>query len=129
MTSSELAEHAQLGAYQTAVEAGAFPEFGDEPGGAALVQLGTTGREAREQVQAAAGEAEEVDWARAMVRRTAETMAASTFAAVANSRCRHCPVRSSCPISGKGRQVVEAPGRYVPGGGRPDGADRAEEAR
>jgi hypothetical protein len=41
------------------------------------------------------------------VKRTAETMAAATFSAVANSRCRVCPVRTSCPISGKGRQVVE----------------------
>jgi hypothetical protein len=46
-------------------------------------------------------------WAHAMVKRTAETMAAATFSAVANSRCRVCPVRTSCPISGKGRQVVE----------------------
>jgi hypothetical protein len=42
-----------------------------------------------------------------MVRRTAETMAAATFAAVANAKCRVCPVRTACPVSGKGRQVVE----------------------
>ena len=52
-------------------------------------------------------EAADPQWAYAMVRRTAETMAAATFSAVANSRCRVCPVRTSCPISGKGRQVVE----------------------
>jgi hypothetical protein len=46
-------------------------------------------------------------WAYEMVKRTAETMAAATFSAVANSKCRVCPVRTSCPISGKGRQVVE----------------------
>jgi hypothetical protein len=33
-------------------------------------------------------------------------MAASTFDAVANNKCRVCPVRTSCPISGKGRQVT-----------------------
>ncbi|WP_173166296.1 ATP-dependent helicase [Phytohabitans suffuscus] len=107
VTEAELAEHPQLAAYQAAVEAGAFEEYGDESGGAALVQLGTTTKEAREQGQAALGEAEERGWAGALVRRTAETMAASTFHAVANSRCRVCPVRTSCPISGKGRQVVE----------------------
>ncbi|MFD0823647.1 RecB family exonuclease, partial [Micromonospora zhanjiangensis] len=111
VTGAELAEHPQLGAYQTAVEAGAFAEYGDRSGGAALVQLGTSAKEAKEQAQAAPGDgepadadpAEEASWARAMVRRTAETMAASTFAAVANSKCRVCPVRSACPISGQGR--------------------------
>ncbi|MEV0605789.1 ATP-dependent DNA helicase [Polymorphospora rubra] len=109
VTGAELAEHPQLGAYQAAVEAGAFAEFGDESGGAALVQLGTSTKDAREQGQEAVTEAEDAGWARAMVRRTAETMAASTFSAVANSKCRVCPVRTSCPVSGKGRQVVEPP--------------------
>jgi RecB family exonuclease len=105
-TADDLAEHPQLAAYQAAVQAGAF-EHGDEPGGAALVQLGTTAKAAKEQVQEPVTEVEDPGWARALVRRTAETMAASTFHAVANSRCRVCPVRTSCPISGKGRQVVE----------------------
>ncbi|WP_442932321.1 ATP-dependent helicase [Micromonospora sp. NBC_01699] len=111
VTGTELAEHPQLGAYQAAVEAGAFAEFGDSSGGAALVQLGTGTKDAKEQGQAPVGSADEAGWARAMVRRTADTMAASTFAAVANSKCRVCPVRTSCPVSGKGRQVVEPPAR------------------
>ncbi|MFU8871959.1 ATP-dependent helicase [Micromonospora sp. SL4-19] len=109
VTERELAEHPQLGAYQAAVEAGAFAEFGDETGGAALVQLGTGTKDAKEQTQAAAGEGPEAGWATALVRRTADTMAAATFAAVANSKCRVCPVRTSCPVSGQGRQVVEPP--------------------
>ncbi|WP_405429633.1 ATP-dependent helicase [Micromonospora sp. NBC_00617] len=109
VTGSELAEHPQLGAYQAAVEAGAFTEFGDESGGAALVQLGTSAKDAREQNQPAAGEGPAAGWATALVRRTADTMAAATFAAVANSKCRVCPVRTSCPVSGQGRQVVEPP--------------------
>ncbi|WFE36770.1 PD-(D/E)XK nuclease family protein [Micromonospora sp. WMMD975] len=109
VTEREVAEHPQLGAYQAAVEAGGFAEFGAESGGAALVQLGTGARDAREQAQAAAGEGPEAGWATALVRRTADTMAASTFAAVANSKCRVCPVRTSCPVSGQGRQVVEPP--------------------
>ncbi|MFF0370782.1 ATP-dependent helicase [Micromonospora sp. NPDC005087] len=109
VTGTDLAEHPQLGAYQAAVEAGAFPEFGDESGGAALVQLGTFAKDAREQNQPAVGEGPAAGWATALVRRTADTMAAATFAAVANSKCRVCPVRTSCPVSGQGRQVVEPP--------------------
>ncbi|MFG1766137.1 ATP-dependent helicase [Micromonospora parva] len=109
VTGADLAEHPQLGAYQAAVEAGAFAEFGDESGGAALVQLGTSAKDAREQNQPAASEGPAAGWATALVRRTADTMAAATFAAVANSKCRVCPVRTSCPVSGQGRQVVEPP--------------------
>jgi RecB family exonuclease len=106
VTQAEVSQHPQLGAYQAAVEAGAFADYGQESGGAALVQLGI-GAEAREQAQPPVREAEDQGWARAMVRRTADTLAASTFNAVANSKCRVCPVRTSCPVSGKGRQVVE----------------------
>ncbi|WFE57888.1 ATP-dependent DNA helicase [Micromonospora sp. WMMD712] len=109
VTEREIGEHPQLGAYQAAVEAGAFAEHGDESGGAALVQLGTGARDAREQSQPAAGQGPAAGWATALVRRTADTMAAATFAAVANSTCRVCPVRTSCPVSGQGRQVVEPP--------------------
>jgi superfamily I DNA/RNA helicase/RecB family exonuclease len=105
VTASEVDEHAQLAGYQAAVDAGAFEGFGGESGGAALVQLGP-GKDAREQMQLPLSDAEDPGWAYAMVRRTADTMAAATFSAVANSKCRVCPVRTACPISGKGRQVV-----------------------
>jgi RecB family exonuclease len=106
VAAADLDEHAQLAGYQVAVDAGAFDDYGSRSGGAALVQLGP-GKEAREQMQLPIAEADDPQWAHAMVQRTARTMAASTFSAVANSRCRVCPVRTSCPISGKGRQVVE----------------------
>jgi superfamily I DNA/RNA helicase/RecB family exonuclease len=109
VTEADLDEQPQLGAYQAAVEAGAFPDFGDESGGAALVQLGTGHVDAKEQTQPALSDAADPKWARAMVQRTASTMAASTFEAVANSKCRSCPVRTSCPVSGKGRQVTGDP--------------------
>ncbi|NUT33115.1 MAG: ATP-dependent helicase [Hamadaea sp.] len=105
-TAQELPEHPQLGAYQVAVEAGAFEE-GDVSGGAALVQLGGDRKDAREQIQEALTVVENPEWAAEMVRKTGATMAASTFVAKANDRCRVCPVRPSCPVSGKGRQVVE----------------------
>jgi RecB family exonuclease len=106
VSAADVEEHAQLAGYQAAVDAGAFADHGAESGGAALVQLGP-GKDAREQMQLPLADATDPQWAYAMVRRTAETMAAATFSAVANSRCRVCPVRTSCPISGKGRQVVE----------------------
>jgi RecB family exonuclease len=106
VTASEVADHAQLAGYQAAVEAGGFEDWGTDSGGAALVQLGP-GKDAREQLQLPLGETGDPRWAYAMVKRTADVMASSTFAAVANSRCRVCPVRTACPISGKGRQVVE----------------------
>ncbi|GAA3350530.1 hypothetical protein GCM10020358_76820 [Amorphoplanes nipponensis] len=106
VSAGDVDEHAQLAGYQAAVDAGAFEEFGGESGGAALVQLGPT-KEAREQMQLPLAEATDPNWAYAMVRRTADTMAAATFSAVANNKCRVCPVRTSCPISGQGRQVVE----------------------
>ena len=106
VATADVEEHAQLAGYQAAVDAGAFDDYGRQSGGAALVQLGS-GKEAREQMQVPLTEAGDPHWAYAMVKRTAETMAAATFSAVANSRCRVCPVRTSCPISGKGRQVVE----------------------
>jgi superfamily I DNA/RNA helicase/RecB family exonuclease len=104
-TAAEVAEHPQLGAYQVAVEAGAFPDVGTESGGAALVQLGDKAKSSVEQAQAPLRESGDPAWGRAVVRRAAETMAAATFEAVANSSCRTCPVRTSCPISGKGRQL------------------------
>ena len=52
------------------------------------------------------GDAEDPNWALALVQRTAKTMAASTFSAVVNNKCRVCPVKTSCPVSGKGRQVT-----------------------
>jgi superfamily I DNA/RNA helicase/RecB family exonuclease len=106
-TSGEITEHPQLGAYQAAVEAGAFAEHGTESGGAALVQLGTGTKDAKEQVQPPLSGAQRPGWAAALVRRTGQVMAAATFTAVRNEKCRVCPVRTSCPITGQGRQVVE----------------------
>lgn len=106
-TGEQIAAHPQLGAYQAAVEAGAFAEHGVEPGGASLVQLGTPTKEAKEQVQPPLYAADDPGWAGGLVRRTGQVMAAASFAAVRNDRCRVCPVRTSCPITGQGRQVVE----------------------
>ncbi|NJC69556.1 ATP-dependent helicase [Planosporangium thailandense] len=105
-TEAEVADHPQLAAYQAAIEAGAFGES-TEAGGAALVHLGAARSGAKVQGQAALADAEDPGWAREMVSRTAQMMAASTFEAVQNNKCRVCPVRTSCPISGNGRHVTD----------------------
>jgi RecB family exonuclease len=104
-TEAEVADHPQLAAYQAAIEAGAFDESA-EAGGAALVHLGGARVGAKVQGQAALADAEDPSWARDMVSRTAEMMAASTFQAVHNNKCRVCPVRTACPIYS--RQVTDS---------------------
>jgi superfamily I DNA/RNA helicase/RecB family exonuclease len=103
----EIAGHPQLAAYQAAVAAGAFDAHGTEPGGAALVQLGTSTKQAREQAQPPPSQTEDPGWAQELVRHTGTVMAAATFTARRNDKCRMCPVRTSCPVSGQGRQVVQ----------------------
>ncbi|GIJ50119.1 DNA helicase [Virgisporangium aliadipatigenens] len=103
---ADVAEHPQLAAYQAAVAAGAFEES-TEAGGASLVQLGTTNTTAREQVQPPPHETTDPNWAVNLVKGAARAMANSTFEAVANNKCRACPVRNACPVSGRGRQVTD----------------------
>jgi superfamily I DNA/RNA helicase/RecB family exonuclease len=101
----DVARHPQLGAYQVAAQAGGFGEPA-EPGGAALVQLGSSAAKAKQQDQPPLGAAEDPDWARRMVVAAAEGMAGATFAARENGACRMCPVRTSCPAHDEGRQVL-----------------------
>ncbi|WP_298991465.1 UrvD/REP family ATP-dependent DNA helicase [uncultured Pseudokineococcus sp.] len=118
---AEVAEHPQLGAYQAAVEAGAFADVarsgedgseeqgsgagGSRSGGARLVNVAPTRGKALEQAQAPLEAAEDPGWARALVERTAEGMAGAVFPAQDGPQCRTCPVRTSCPVRAEGRQV------------------------
>ncbi len=105
-TRDEVRRHGQLGAYQVAVEAGAFAEHGALPGGAALLQLGkaaTTTTTLQSQVSLA--EDEDPDWARSLVEQTAEQMASSGFAATPGSHCATCQVKDSCPALPEGRRL------------------------
>ena len=99
-------EHPQLAAYQVAVETGAFAE-GSESGGAEIVAIGSSHREAAVRAQPPLADAENPGWAVELVDKAATAMAASAFRAVVNESCAYCSVRTSCPISGKGRQVVQ----------------------
>ena len=103
-TEAEIAVHPQLAAYQVAVEAGAFG-VGEASGGAEIVAVGTDSVKPAVRTQPPLQESEDPTWAETLVRRAAAAMAASTFRAVINDSCPYCAVRTSCPLSGKGRQV------------------------
>lgn len=101
---ADVAVHPQLAAYQVAVEAGGFG-VDEASGGAEIVAVGTDSVKPAVRTQPPLQESEDPSWAEELVRRAAATMAASTFRAVVNDSCPYCAVRTSCPISGKGRQV------------------------
>ncbi len=104
---ADLEQHPQLGAYQVAVEHGAFPNHGVESGGAALLQLGKAANKTSVtlQRQAPLGEADNPGWARDLVVGTAEGMAGAVFRARPGEHCRMCSVRSCCPATADGRAI------------------------
>lgn len=99
--------HAQLGAYQEAVAAGAFAERtgGATSGGAALVYVGTANRSPSLREQVAVTDDPEPAWARDLLDDVATTVSGSAVAATANDLCRTCPVSRSCPVQPEGRVV------------------------
>jgi superfamily I DNA/RNA helicase/RecB family exonuclease len=99
----ELPMHPQLGAYQLAVQAGAFGA-GEQSGGALLVQLAASGRDP-EQLQAPLAEAEDPEWISREVAHVASRMRGSEFTARVNSYCGNCDLQTCCPLFA-GRQVV-----------------------
>ncbi|NEE04128.1 ATP-dependent helicase [Phytoactinopolyspora halotolerans] len=109
-TAAEVGEHAQLATYQVAVERGAFDDAtGGErrSGGASLVQLGKPSRgKADEQRQSPLADAEDPEWARKLLERTAEGMTQPVFQARRGSWCGFCPARPSCPVFPDGDQVT-----------------------
>jgi len=103
-SAQDVESHAQLGVYQLAVSLGGFGRS-VEPGGAALVQLGTTTATAREQRQLALSAAPDPRWARELVENVSRGMSGAVFQARPGPTCRACPVRTSCPARTEGRQV------------------------
>lgn len=105
----DLPRHAQLGAYQLAVTAGAFGHLGVEPrsGGAALLHLGkAAGQKTTIQAQTPLSHDDDPAWAERLVRETGEAMAGAQFTATpSDDVCRTCPVRSSCPAQPEGRAL------------------------
>jgi len=103
-------ENAQLGAYQLAVDSGAFDGLppGARSAGAQLVFVSDVGKGPTLRVQPPLEQQEDGStWARTLIEDVAEQMAGSTFTASANDLCSRCPVRRSCPAQDEGAQVVE----------------------
>ena len=109
-TVTEAQEHKQLQGYQLAVTEAGFKELQidgqslpQKSGGAELVFLGG------DTVKASIREQSVIDPSavRADIEATAEAMAAATFTATINSRCRTCAVKALCPLQSEGRTVIE----------------------
>jgi superfamily I DNA/RNA helicase/RecB family exonuclease len=102
----DLPRNAQLGAYQTAVEHGAFADHGTVSAGAALLQVGkAAGVRTTLQQQGPLSADDDPKWAELLVTDTAEGMAGSSFTATIGPVCTFCAVRSSCPIQPEGRVI------------------------
>jgi hypothetical protein len=72
-----------------------------------LVHLGIAGSErAKEQVQPGLDAADDPQWPRALVEQVVDGVSGSTFAALVNPGCSHCPVRTACPAHPDGERVV-----------------------
>lgn len=106
--------HPQLGAYQAALDAGAFDEAlgpdvvgpdGTVGGGASLVYVGTGAKSWTTREQPALQEDTDPGWARELIDEVADTVSRSAMAATLNDRCWTCPVARSCPAQPQGRVV------------------------
>jgi RecB family exonuclease len=99
----ELAEHPQLGAYQLAVEEGAFgPD--ERSGGALLVQLAASSKDP-EQWQQPLADSPDPTWIRARVAHVAARLRGAQFTATVNSYCGNCDLQKCCPLQA-GRQAT-----------------------
>jgi superfamily I DNA/RNA helicase/RecB family exonuclease len=101
---AQVVTNPQLGAYQVAVQEGAFGDL--EVGGAALVHLGkgSRGRAGRHE-QPPLAAADDPRWAHELLERAAEGMAGAGFEARVNDGCSRCPVRTSCPAQPQGERL------------------------
>lgn len=98
-TRAEVPRLPQLGAYQVAVNRGAFASHGADSAGAALLQLGrAAGTQVTLQVQDSLDRDPEPGWAENLLAQVAEGMAADRFEARLSDACRTCPAADSCPL-------------------------------
>ena len=105
-TRGDLLRNAQLGAYQSAVEHGAFAAHGTVSAGAALLQVGkAAGVKTTLQQQQPLAADDDPGWAQALVAGAAEGMAGSDFTATVGPVCTFCSVRSCCPARPEGRVI------------------------
>ena len=106
----DLEKHPQLAAYQEAVREGGLADAGPVPGGAALVQLGTTNKGVSVQEQPPLDPQD--NWARDMIRQAASLMSGSTFDTVHDPTRggfggHGCRLPEICPLCAEGKQVTE----------------------
>lgn len=110
----DLARHPQLASYQVAANSGAFDAVdgaaGAASGGASLVQLGTTLKDAGVQGQQALSPEE--SWAREMVLEAAKLMSGESFDAIHEpGRPAYgghgCRLPEICPLCPEGKQVTQ----------------------
>jgi superfamily I DNA/RNA helicase/RecB family exonuclease len=100
----DLPRHPQLGAYQLAVQEGAFTRHGTASAGAALLQIGKAANKGiTVQEQPALADDDEPGWVRALVVETGEGMAAAQFTAQPGEWCSQCQVKACCPLQPEGR--------------------------
>jgi superfamily I DNA/RNA helicase/CRISPR/Cas system-associated exonuclease Cas4 (RecB family) len=102
ITKEEAKKNLQLASYQLGIAEGGFSD-GVTSAGAELVYLGTdsAGTAIREQRSINLEEVKE------KIESIGEGMAAATFFATVNKRCKGCSVRKSCPVQSDGRAVNE----------------------
>jgi ATP-dependent exoDNAse (exonuclease V) beta subunit len=102
ITKEEAKKNLQLASYQLGIAEGGFSD-GVTSAGAELVYLGTdsAGAAIREQRSINLEEVKE------KIESIGEGMAAATFFATVNKRCKGCSVRKSCPVQSDGRAVNE----------------------
>jgi superfamily I DNA/RNA helicase len=97
----------QLGVYQWAVTTGAVTGQPEPSRGGMLVHLGVPGtHKAKEQHQPALDDSDDPTWPETMVTDVVTGVRRPVFAALTNSGCGHCPVRSSCPAHPDGGRLV-----------------------
>ena len=105
VTAQDAQEHKQLAAYQLGVLAGGFKDLPPHAlsDGAGLLFLA---KETKKNVTIDQSPID-MDSVIAEVEGAADGMAAATFTAIINKRCRTCAVKALCPLQAEGRSVID----------------------
>ena len=108
-TRDEVGRHGQLGAYQLAVEAGAFADHGDRSGGAALLQLGKAATTTTTlQVQVPLGDDDDPSLGARPPRRDRRPDGGGDVPGDPREPLRHVPGQGLLPGSRRGEAAVSA---------------------
>jgi len=107
VNAAQTVHHPQLGAYQAAVDVGAFDGVapGARSGGAELVYVGRETVKPALRTQDALSTSPDQAWAQTLLDDVADLASRSAMDASRGDHCRNCPVRRSCPVWPEGRVV------------------------